>query len=33
VLKRFPEWTVDLQHAELTFGIDTRAWDSLPVVV
>jgi cytochrome P450 len=33
VLKRFPDWTVDLEHAELTFGIDTRGWESLPVAV
>jgi cytochrome P450 len=32
-LKRFPDWTVDLEHAELTFGIDTRGWESLPVAV
>jgi cytochrome P450 len=33
VLKRFADWTVDLQHAVLTEGIDTRGWESLPVGV
>jgi cytochrome P450 len=33
VLERFPEWTVDETNAELTAGIDTRGWDSLPVDV
>jgi cytochrome P450 len=33
VLKRFEDWTVDLEHAELTYGIDTRGWDSLPVAI
>lgn len=33
VLERFPEWTVDEAHAELTKGIDTRGWDALPVFV
>ena len=33
VLKRFQDWTVDLEHAELTDGIDTRGWDSLPVAI
>jgi cytochrome P450 len=32
-LKRFPDWTVDLDHAELTAGIDTRGWDALPVAI
>jgi cytochrome P450 len=33
VLARFPEWTVDHEHSELTKGIDTRGWDALPVLV
>jgi cytochrome P450 len=33
VLKRFTDWTVDLDHAVLTEGIDTRGWESLPVSV
>jgi cytochrome P450 len=33
VLERFPEWTVDEDNTELTAGIDTRGWDSLPVEV
>jgi cytochrome P450 len=32
-LERFPEWTVDHEHAELTEGIDTRGWEKLPVSV
>src|SRR5262245_20661320 len=32
-LERFPEWTVDDDHAELTEGIDTRGWERLPVSV
>ncbi len=32
-LRRFPDWTCDLDHAELTLGIDTRGWDALPVRV
>jgi cytochrome P450 len=30
LLKRISDWTVDLEHAVLTEGIDTRGWDSLP---
>jgi cytochrome P450 len=33
VLKQIPDWTVDLEHGQLTEGIDTRGWDSLPVTV
>jgi cytochrome P450 len=33
VLKRIPEWFIDLDHGELTQGIDTRGWESLPVSV
>jgi cytochrome P450 len=33
VLKRFPEWTVDLDNAVMVSGIDTRGWDRLPVEV
>ena len=33
VLARFPEWTVDLDAAVMTSGIDTRGWESLPVEV
>jgi cytochrome P450 len=32
-LKHFPNWTVDHSGARLTSGIDTRGWDSLPVIV
>src|SRR5262249_51291909 len=31
VIKRFPDWTVDHDGAQLTSGIDTRGWDRLPV--
>jgi cytochrome P450 len=33
VLQRVPDWEVDLDQAEMTGGIDTRGWDSLPVEV
>ncbi len=33
VIKRFPDWTVDHEGAQLTSGIDTRGWDRLPVAV
>jgi cytochrome P450 len=30
VLKRFPDWTVDLDNARLSSSSTTRGWDSLP---
>jgi cytochrome P450 len=33
ILGRIPDWTVDLDNAELTAGIDTRGWDALPVEI
>ena len=33
LLRRIPEWTVDHDAATLTKGIDTRGWESLPVLV
>jgi cytochrome P450 len=33
VIKRYPDWTVDHDQAQLTSGIDTRGWDRLPVEV
>lgn len=33
VLKRFPEWTVDKEHATLAVTSTTRGWESLPVHV
>ncbi len=33
VLNRFPDWSCDLEKAELTLGIDTRGYESLPVVL
>jgi cytochrome P450 len=32
-LARFPNWNVDRQASEMTKGIDTRGWDSIPVTV
>lgn len=31
VLKRFPDWTVDLENAKLSSSSTTRGWDTLPV--
>jgi cytochrome P450 len=31
ILPRIPDWTADLDRSELTLGIDTRGWDTLPV--
>ena len=33
MLPRIPMWTVDLESASLTGGIDTRGWEHLPVQV
>jgi cytochrome P450 len=33
VIKRFPDWTVDYEDAQLTSGIDTRGWDRLPIEI
>jgi len=33
LLPRIPEWECDYSRAELTKGIDTRGWESLPVTV
>jgi cytochrome P450 len=33
LLPRIPEWHCDYSRAELTKGIDTRGWESLPVTV
>ncbi len=33
MLPRIPKWTVDLESASLTGGIDTRGWEHLPVQV
>ena len=30
LLKRFPDWTVDMQNAELSSSSTTRGWDTLP---
>jgi cytochrome P450 len=32
-MKRFPDWTVDHDAAELLGGIDTRGWNRLPIEV
>jgi len=31
ILKRFPDWTVDMEHAALASSSTTRGWDTLPV--
>lgn len=33
VLKRFPDWTVDLKNAELSSSSTTRGWDKLPAEI
>lgn len=33
VLKRFPDWTVDINNAELSSSSTTRGWDTLPVFI
>lgn len=33
VLKRFPDWTVDLENAELSSSSTTRGWDKLPAFI
>jgi cytochrome P450 len=32
-MKRFPDWTVDHEGAELLGGIDTRGWNTLPIQI
>ena len=31
ILKRFPDWTVDTDNAQLTSSTSTRGWDTMPV--
>jgi cytochrome P450 len=33
VLKRFPDWTVDTENAQLSSSSSTRGWDSLPAFI
>jgi cytochrome P450 len=33
ILKRFPDWTVDLENSQLSSSSTTRGWDSLPASV
>lgn len=33
ILKRFPDWTVDLENAELSSSSTTRGWDTMPVFI
>lgn len=33
LLKRFPDWTVDLENASLSSSSTTRGWDVLPAVI
>ena len=33
ILKRFPDWTVDMENAELSSSSTTRGWDTMPVFI
>ncbi len=33
ILKRFPDWTVDTNKAQLSFSSTTRGWDTLPAFI
>lgn len=33
ILKRFPDWTVDTENAELSSSSTTRGWDTMPVFI
>lgn len=33
ILKRFPDWTVDLENAKLSSSSSTRGWDSMPAFI
>jgi hypothetical protein len=33
VLKRFPDWDVDLENAKFMYHTDNRGYSSLPVVL
>jgi cytochrome P450 len=33
ILKRFPDWTVDMEKAELSSSSTTRGWDTLPAFI
>ena len=33
ILRRFPEWQVDLTNAHLTSTSSVRGWESLPIVL
>jgi cytochrome P450 len=33
ILKRFPEWDVDMETAKFAYDGDLRGWDALPVVI
>ncbi len=33
ILKRFPDWTVDLENAKLSSSSSTRGWDNMPVII
>jgi hypothetical protein len=32
ILNRFPDWTVDKEHARLASSSSTRGWETLPAV-
>jgi cytochrome P450 len=33
ILKRFPDWTVDMENAKLSSSSSTRGWDTLPAFI
>lgn len=33
ILKRFPDWTVDTEHAKFSSSSSTRGWDTLPAFI
>ena len=33
ILKRFPDWTVDMDNARLSSSSSTRGWDTLPAFI
>jgi cytochrome P450 len=33
ILKRFPEWDVDLENARMSSSSTTRGWDAMPALI
>ena len=31
MLRRYRDWTVDIDNSEMTTSVDTRAWEELPI--